>query len=154
MTKDDKAKQIFKKELDDGILILADGTRYLGAPLGSEGFKRKFFKEKMSSINKKITKLENLSRTSPHSAYHLYTRSVKHEITYLQRVGLNEEETDETSKSIMKLVEAMIGRKIRDQSTWSEISNPARHGGLGMNVARLREETKEKRDECKVTRAN
>ena len=57
VTKDDKAKQIFKKELDDGTLILADGARYLGAPLGSEGFKRNFFKERMSTINKKITKL-------------------------------------------------------------------------------------------------
>ena len=103
-------KHIFKKELEDGILLKTEGTRYLGAPIGSDDFKRGFFKERLNTINEKIRKLNRLCKTSPHSAYHLYTRSVKHELTYLQRVGLDENETEETVKCVKGLVEVMVGR--------------------------------------------
>ena len=90
ITKDERAKHTFKKELENGTLLTMEGTRYLGAPIGTDEFKRGFYKEKLNTINEKIRKPNRMCKTSPHSAaYYLYTRSVKHEQTYLQRVGLD-----------------------------------------------------------------
>ena len=69
----------------------------------------------------------HISRTSHHAAYHLYQRSVKHEITYLQRFGLYEDHTEDTVKAKKKMVETMVGGQIRSEQTWQQVSNQKRH---------------------------
>ena len=57
ITKDERAKHIFKNELEDVTLLSMEGTRYLGAPIGTDESKRGFYKEKLNTINEKIRKL-------------------------------------------------------------------------------------------------
>ena len=85
MTKDRNASKIFHKELQDVNITAKDGTRYLGAPIGSKVFKEEFTEQKLKIFNEKIKKLTNLASTSPHSAYYLFHSCIKHEITFLQR---------------------------------------------------------------------
>ena len=153
ISKDQNAANIFQKEIKEGLLTQADGTRYLGGPIGAEDFKLNFFKMKAKKLTNKIEKVIKLGKTSPHSAYHLYTRLIKHELTYLQRIGIKEEQTEDISSSLRRLVEQIIGENIRTEKGLEEISNPLRYGGLDINITRLKAETREKRKRCKeVTR--
>ena len=109
ISKDERARRVFKDEIEDGTLVWAEGTRYLGAPIGTERFKRQFYREKLEKIMNKVENLNRLAKTSPHAAYHLYQRSVKHEITYMQRVGLYADQTEEIVKAMRNMVRTMIG---------------------------------------------
>ena len=49
-----------------------------------------------------------------------------------------------------KLVEALFGNKILNQNKWKEISLPTRHGGLGINVSSLIEDSNTQYRKCEV----
>ena len=49
-----------------------------------------------------------------------------------------------------KLVEALYDNKILNQNKWKEISLPTRHGGLGINVSSLIEDSNTQYRKCEV----
>ena len=61
----------FKKDLENKNLQAAEGTRNLGAPIGTETHKQNYFQTKMNGINEKMQKLTTLAKTSPNSAFYL-----------------------------------------------------------------------------------
>ena len=84
-----------------------------------------------------------LAKTSPHAAYYIFTASVKHELTYLQKIGVEEEVVKETEIVFKFFVESLVGQTILDNRIHDQISNPTRYGGLAINTNRLAEESKE-----------
>ena len=71
-------------------------------------FKSEFLKIKMEKMNEKIRKLTRLAKTSPHAAYYIFTASVKHELTYLQEIGVQENLVKETKVVLKNLVKASL----------------------------------------------
>ena len=49
-----------------------------------------------------------------------------------------------------KLVEALFNNKILNENKWKEISLPIRHGGLGINVSSLTEDSNTQLRKCEV----
>ena len=101
-------------------------------------------------MNKKILKLTQLAKTSPHSAYHVYNWSVKDEISYVLRLGISEEALEETTIIIRKLAETFVWSRIWGENTFRQISLPKRFGGLDINITRVKEEAKEQESKCQV----
>ena len=93
-------------------------------------------------------KLTRLAKTSPHSAYFLYTSSVKHELTYLQRIGLDPSIIKDIERCSKTMVESLVGQTIVDEKIHEQVSNPTRFGGLAINTKWLEEETRELHARC------
>ena len=83
----------------------------------------------MERINNKTRKLTRLAKTSPHAAYYIFTALVKHELTYLQESGVQEDLVKETEVVLKKLGESLVGQAIVCVNTHQQISNPTRYGG-------------------------
>ena len=115
----------------------------MGVPIGTEIYKQQCFQTKMDSINPKIQKLTKLVETSPLAAYYLYNTTVKHEPTYMQRIGIREEMIKKTGNELRILAESIVGQSISDENTVSEISNPTRYGGLAISDSHLVEKSRE-----------
>ena len=91
----------------------------------------------------KIKRITDVAKTSPHSAYYLYGAVVKHELTYMQRIGICEKMFKETATELKIFAESLVGQYIRDENVMSEIANPTRFGGLAINASNLVEESRE-----------
>ena len=50
VTKDPSASQEFKEELNNGMISLIDGMRYLGAPIGNHEFSRNYIDKKLREL--------------------------------------------------------------------------------------------------------
>ena len=57
-----------KEKIQRGELRISEGTRYLGAQIGTDAFKSRFLKEKVREHIKNIKKQSQLTKTSPLSA--------------------------------------------------------------------------------------
>ena len=141
ISKDPSVPLIFKEEIQRGELCISEGTRYLGAPIGTGEFKNRYLKEKVREHIKKLQKLSLLAKTSPHAAYFIHQTCTQHELTYIQRTQNLEKYVTEIESERKKLVEALFDNKIHNQNKWKEISLPTRHGGLGINVSSLNEDS-------------
>ena len=150
VSKDPNVPRIFKEEVENGELKISEGARYLGAPIGTEDFKKIFLKEKIEAHLKKIQKLTQLAKTSPHSAYFIHQTCTQHELTFLQRIANLEEFLSEVELERKKMVEVLCNKKIIKPRKWNEISLPTRHGGLGINVTSLSEEANAQYSKCEV----
>ena len=91
----------------------------------------------------KIKRITKVAKTSPHSAYYLYSAAVKHELTYMQRIGIGKKMIKETAKELKVFAESLVGQYIRDKNVMNEIANPIRFGGLAINASNLMEESRE-----------
>ena len=111
----------FEDEIKKEELQQTEGARYLGAPIGTTDFKSEFFKRKMEKINEKIRKLARLAKTSPHATYHIFTASVKHELTYLQKIGVQETLVKETEVELKKFSESLVGQAIMGVNTNEQV---------------------------------
>ena len=112
----------------------------MGAPIGTQNFKDRWFQSKIDDINMKIKRITNVTKTSPHSAFYLYSAAVKHELTYIQTIGIGEKMIKETAKELKIFSKSLVGQCIRDENVMSEIANPTRFGGLAINASNLVEE--------------
>ena len=122
IAKETRNLKIFEKE---GVQI-AEGARYLGAALGTERFKDEHMKGRLDEIGRKTQKLAQLAKTSPHSAYYLFSASVKHELTYLQKIGVKDEEAERLEAQFKKLAESLVGQAIVGRNTLEQVSNQTR----------------------------
>lgn len=137
----------FEKE---GVQI-TEGAKYLGAALGRESYKDEHMKGRLNEIGQKTQKLIQLAKTSPHSAYYVFSASVKHEVTYLQRIGMKDEEVKRLEVKFKKLAESLVGQAIVGRNTLEQVSNPTRYGGLAIAAINLMEETREMFSRGEVT---
>lgn len=150
ISKDPSVPVIFKEEIQRGELCICEGTRYLGAPIGTGEFKNCYLKEKVRELIKKLQELTLLAKTSLHAAYFIHQTCTQHELTYLQRTQNLGENMTEIKSERERLVEALFDNKILNQNKWKEISLPTRHGGLGINVSSLTEDSNIQYRKCEV----
>ena len=119
------------------------GARYLGGQIGTEQSKDQFYTKKIEDITSKLAKLTDIARSRPHIAYTFFTKSLQHEVTFLQRIcpGLEVKLLDFKSK-LKNFVQVLVGRGITEDLKWKEISLPVRYGGMGLNVSYIDETTR------------
>ena len=72
---------------DTGILIEDNGTRHLGATLGTQEFKEKFLKKKIEKLAQELETLSDISISQPQAAYTAYMWGFKSKWQFLQRVS-------------------------------------------------------------------
>ena len=77
-----KASVLFS---DTEVQITTQGPPYLGAPLGSEAFTRKFILMKIKDWHDQLLKLVNIAVTQPHATYFAFVHGFVHKITFLSR---------------------------------------------------------------------
>ena len=125
-----KAKSVFK---ETGVQVTIEGDRHLGAVIGSESFKHKFVKKKITSWVKDVEELSVVAKEEPQIAYSAFTKGLSSRWCYIQRTieGISElfkPLEDAISKS---LIPAILGREVsaveRDM-----LALPLRYGGLGI----------------------
>ena len=62
--------------VERGDYQLVEGTKYLGAPLGTQSYKDEAMKKKAENIIEKTKRIKRIARTSPHTAYNMYNTHV------------------------------------------------------------------------------
>ena len=73
----------------------------------------------------------------------MFSASVKHELTYLQKVGVKDEEAERLEAQFKKLAESLVGQAIVGRNTLEQVANPTRYGGLAIAALNPKEETHE-----------
>ena len=63
-------------------------------------------------------------------------------------MGLYADQTEDIVKAMRNMVQTMIGGQWMSEPTCQEVSNQRRFGGIGINIATLKEQTEEIRQEC------
>ena len=108
----------------------------MGGAIGTQHFKNTFITNKLVNRNHKLDMLTEIALNGPHAAYSGFSRSEKHELTYLQRI--HPELENSLTPHIAKLksfAQMLIGTHIVQPSTFDEISLPIRNGGLGIDIS-------------------
>ena len=70
---------------DTGIEINCEGTRHLGAAVGSSSFKQSYIKQKVDGWIHAVKKLAGIAATQPHAAYAAFTHCLQGQWTFLSR---------------------------------------------------------------------
>jgi hypothetical protein len=70
---------------DSGVELNCEGTRHLGAAVGTEDFKAKFVKAKVANWIKAVEKLAEVSQSQPHAAFAAFTHCLQSQWTFLAR---------------------------------------------------------------------
>ena len=150
VTKDEHARQVFSQEISERKVCFQDGTRYLGAPIGSLQYRDDYTSEKLAKFNNKLRKLSRMAKTCPHSALLLYHTHIKHEITYILRTCDVQQMINDTEIVLKDLAEQIVGSKINTVWKAEEISLPIKWGGLSINISGMGDEASEQRNRSKV----
>ena len=116
-----------------GITISCEGERHLGAILGTENFREKYFQGKVMKWVKDVEELALIGEDDPQLSYSAFTKALSHRWTFVQRTVKNVSHLFEPSENAIrdKFIPAIIGR----QATKTErqmFTLPVRLGGLGI----------------------
>ena len=77
-----KCRNIFG---DTEINVTTEGSRHLGAVIGSEGFKATFVTKKIDTWCEELELLSRIAEIEPHAAYTCFIGGFKHKLTFLMR---------------------------------------------------------------------
>ena len=128
----DWAEFIFR---GSGISIRSSGQRHLGAPLGSTTFKEEYVENLVDEWLGILGKLVEYSRTQPHAAYSVFTKGVRHKLTYFMRtipgIGQNLKSLDKCITE--KLLPSFFGCQLTPLER-RIMSLPPKFGGLGIPI--------------------
>ena len=89
---------------DTGIEINCEGTRHLGAAVGSLSFKQSFIKQKVDGWIHAVKKLAGIAATQPHAAYAAFTHCLQGQWTFLSRT---------TSEMFKPLTSTLVSSQMR-----------------------------------------
>ena len=116
-----------------GVIIQSDGSRYLGAAIGTPLFQEEFMQHKIQERVSQIQRLSDFASTEPQAAYSAYVSGLQSKWTFFCRTqpGLKPHlaRLDDTITNVF--VPALLGRAITAEEC-SIFTLPCRHGGLGM----------------------
>ena len=116
--------------------ISTDGSKHLGAVIGSEAYKQRYLKEKTETWMREITLLFNIAITQPQAAYSCFTAGYQHKLTYFMRTIIGCEEqlirVDEIIRH--KFIPALTGGHVINDLERQLLSLPPRLGGLGIKI--------------------
>ena len=118
------------------IQISLEGSKHLGAVIGSENFKRTYLEEKVSTWVQELTLLSKIATTQPQAAYSCFTAGYQHKLTYFLRTISGCEEhlvpVDEVIRH--KFIPALTGGHVVNELERQLLALPPRLGGLGLKI--------------------
>ena len=118
------------------IQISTEDKGHLGAVVGTEENKKNYINDKIREWTKKINMLADIATIHPQVAYTTYVTSYQHKLTYLLRtipyIEVQLKKIDEVVRH--KLIPAMIGGQIINDSERVILSLSAHLGGLGLKI--------------------
>ena len=116
--------------------ISTDGSKHLGAMIGSEAYKQRYLKEKVETWIRETTLLYNIAITQPQAAYSCFTAGYQHKLTYFMRTIIWCEEqlirVDEIIRH--KFIPALTDGHVINDLERQLLSLPPRLGGLGIKI--------------------
>ncbi len=125
------ATDLFQHE---GIQITLQGTRHLGATLGSRSFTESYVTSKVTDWTKEVEKLATIASSQPHAAYAAFTHGLMGKWTYLARTvpGTSDlfKPLEETIRH--RFIPALTGRSAISDVERNLLSLPTRLGGLSI----------------------
>ena len=118
---------------DTGIEINADGTRHLGAAVGTPNFKTLYVSKKISTWIKAVENLAEIGATEPHAAFSAFTHCLQSQWTFVSRAMPDISALFEPLEQAIRhgLLKTLLRRDVSDCER-ELISLPARFGGLGI----------------------
>jgi hypothetical protein len=118
---------------DSGIEINCEGTRHLGAAVGTEDFKRSFVKKKVDAWIQSVKQLSAIATSEPHAAFSTFTQCLQAQWTFLSRTMPGTADLLQPLEDIIRSVflKALLRRDLNDLER-DMVSLPARMGGLGI----------------------
>ena len=129
------AKEIFR---DTGVVVSAEGERYLGGAIGTCTFIRQFIERRVEQWVKELKNLCKIAETQPHAAYAAFTHGLSSRWNYLLRViDWEESESKHALESLENTISshfipALTGQPPPGEHTRELLALPARLGGLGL----------------------
>ena len=115
---------------DSGVEIISNGTRHLGAAVGTEDFKHSYVKKKVDAWIQCVKTLSTIAASEPHAAFAAYTHCLQSQWTFLCRsTPALFQPLEDTIRQV--LIPALLRLEVKDLER-DLISLPARMGGLGI----------------------
>jgi hypothetical protein len=117
------------------ISITTDGSRHLGAVLGSVEFRQQYINDLVKEWTKQLSNLVEFAKSQPHAAYAAYTHGFKHKFTYFLRTipeivdllyPIDDMITEHFIPTLFGCPISELERKI--------IALPVKYGGLGIQM--------------------
>ena len=117
---------------DSGIEINCEGTRHLGAAIGSSSFKQSYIKLKVDGWIHAVKKLAGIAATQPHAAYAAFTHCLQGQWTFLSRAMSDISDMFKPLEDVIRadFLPALLRREVNDLER-DMLSLPARLGGMG-----------------------
>ena len=124
-----QARQLFDQT---GINLTTEGSRHLGAVLGSDAFRKEYMKKVEEWIND-VNDLAKIARSEPQAAYAAYVFGVQHRWKFFQRTIRDTGEFFEPLEHEIhhNFLKSLTGRVISDFER-EVIALQVRFGGLGI----------------------
>ena len=118
---------------DTGITITSQGERHLGAVIGKEEFRNQYVSKKITKWCEDITELAEVAKIEPQIALSIFTKSICHRWSYVQRTIENTSALFSPLEDALRniFIPSLLGRPVSDLER-KILSLPVRYGGLGI----------------------
>ena len=118
---------------DTGVELNIEGTRHLGAAIGTPSFRAKFVEKKVNNWVSALKRLSEIAKSQPHAAFAVFTHCLQSQWTFVSR------STPEVASLLQPLEEeirlsfipSLLRRNVNDEERVL-LSLPARLGGMGI----------------------
>ena len=119
-----------------GIMITSQGSRFLGAALGTRSFVEKFVCDKVAGWVTKVKNLSVMAKTHPQAAYAVFTHGQSSKWIFLMRtipdIGALFQPLEDAIRQFF--LPAITGRQAMSDTERELLTLPARLGGLGIPI--------------------
>ncbi len=128
---EEKARKLFE---NTGITIETEGSRHLGAALGTNGFVETYVQQKVQKWVKEIATLSEFALTEPQAAYSAFVFGIKSKWNFLQRTIPNCGPLFQPLEDSLRdcFLTNLTGQQLSPLER-EVLSLPARNGGLGIH---------------------
>lgn len=125
-----RAKEIFA---GSSIKIETEGSRHLGAAVGSKIFQKSFLDAKVGEWVSCVERLSLFAKTQPHAAYSAFTHNLQSYWSFISRTVPDAADAFLPLESKIRetFLPALLGREVNDLER-DLLALPARFGGLGI----------------------
>ena len=126
----EKAQQIFQST---GVLIVAEGTRYLGSAIGEHQFGHLYLQQKVADWVEELDHLAEMASTEPQAAYAALSHGLRGRWNYILRTLRADPDDLVQMDSVLTkwVLHAITGHHTFVEDEISLLQLPARLGGIG-----------------------
>ena len=118
---------------DTGVELTVEGTRHLGAAIGTPGFKAQFIEKKVLSWIASVKRISQIATTQPHAAFVIFTHCLQRQWTFVSRsvpaISLLLQPLENEIR--LSFIPSLLQRNVNDSERLL-LSLPARFGGMGI----------------------